>query len=416
MLQEQRARPKTEFKDVFRDLRVLDFCWVGAGSLVTKFLADLGAQVIKVESRRRPDNLRTSPPFKDDEEGLERSGYFGSRNTSKLSFALDMKHPRAFEVARDLVAACDVVTNNFRPGVMERWGLAYEAVREINPASIYLSMPMQGNDGPHRDYIGFGSTILAVSGITEPSGLPDRLPTGTGTQYPDHVPNPCHALIGLLAALVWRDATGEGQEVELSQLESTVNLAGPWIIAAGLGDPPPPRTGNRTTGACPSGVFPCSGAGCWCTIEVRTDREWQALATALGDPAWMADVRFATAGGRKEHEDFIERALGETTRQWDKWRLMLRLQEQGVAAGVVESSRDLLEDEQLRERGYWHFPPHEALGPMAVNRTPFRADGDSIPPLGAAPQLGEHTRSLAVELLGYEEQRYEDLVADGVFR
>jgi benzylsuccinate CoA-transferase BbsF subunit len=405
----------TPFADVLNGVRVLDFCWVGAGALVTKLLADLGAKVIKIESRRRPDNLRTSPPFKADVEGLDGSGYFASRNTSKLSFALDMKHPRARGVALDLARACDLVANNFRPGVMDRFGLSYAEVRELNPSIIYLSMPMQGNDGPHRDFVGFGSTILALAGLAGATGLPDRPPVGTGTQYPDHVPNPGHALVAVLASLLHRDATGSGQEIELSQLESTVNFAGPAVLAESLGMGSPERTGNRRPDACPSGVFPCAGDDAWCAIEVRTDVQWARLADCLGAPGWATDDALRSLAGRKADEDRIERELAAVTRGWDKHQLMGVLQEHGVPAGIVATSRDVAEDPHLRARGYWHRPPHEVLGPMAVNGAPFRVDGQPLPPRASAPLLGAHTRDVATRLLGYSDAEFDELADSGVF-
>ena len=240
-----------------KDIRVLDFCWVGAGAFVTKLLADLGAEVIKVESRARPDNLRLSPPFRPGAEGLEGSGYFASRNSNKKSFALDMRTPKARAIALDLAARSHVLTSNFRPGVLERWGLGYADICELNPSIVYLTMPMQGADGPNSSYIGFGSTISALSGLMHLSGRPDRPPVGTGTHYPDHVPNPGHALVAVLAALYHRERTGEGQAIEVSQLESTVNVIGPAILAHSLGEPPPGRTGNRVPTASPHGTFPC---------------------------------------------------------------------------------------------------------------------------------------------------------------
>jgi benzylsuccinate CoA-transferase BbsF subunit len=403
------------FSDVLQGVRVLDFCWVGAGALVTKLLADLGAEVIKIESRRRPDNLRTSPPFKGDVEGLDGSGYFASRNTSKLSFALDMKHPLARGVALDLARTCDVVANNFRPGVMARFGLSYAEVREQNESTIYLSMPMQGQDGPHRDHIGFGSTILALSGIAAATGLADRAPVGTGTQYPDHVPNPGHALVALLAALLHRDATGSGQEIELSQLESTVNFAGPSVLAESLGMGSPAAMGNRRPDACPSGVFPCAGDDAWCVVEVRTDSQWDRLVDWLGSPDWATQAALRRLDGRKAIEDRIERELATVTRGWDKHELMHALQAHGVPAGIVATSRDVAEDPHLRERGHWHRPPHAVIGPMAVNGAPFRVDGRPLPPRASAPILGAHTRDVATRVLGYSDAEFETLAASGVF-
>jgi len=230
---------------ILAGLRVLDFCWIGAGALVTQTLAMHGAEVIKIESRARPDNLRVAPPVRPGTSGLDASGYFASRNAGKKSFALNLTHPDAIAIAQRLAAASSVVTSNFRPGVMERWSLSYADLGAGRPDLIYLTMPMQGATGPHSRYAGFGSTIAALSGLVAPSGLPGRLPVGTGTHYPDHVPNPGHALVALLAALVHRNRTGRGGRIELSQFESTAGLLGPAMIRYSVtGEQPAPR-GNR---------------------------------------------------------------------------------------------------------------------------------------------------------------------------
>src|SRR5579872_5169902 len=278
----------------FSDLRVLDFCWVGAGAFVTRLLADMGADVIKVESHAHPDNLRLSGPHKSGAKPLESSGYFASRNTNKRSLALNMGRPQACVFAKQLAEKCSVVTNNFRPGIMDRWGLGYAELAAANPSLIYLSMPMQGSQGPHKSYIGFGSTIAAISGLVEMSGSPQRAPIGTGTHYPDHIPNPGHALVGLLAAIFHRVRTGEGQYIELAQLESTVNLLGPSILRYSASGALPHRSGNRRAGSVPCGVFRCAGDDVWCAIEIEDDAGWQALTEVLGSPPWMRDPRLDT--------------------------------------------------------------------------------------------------------------------------
>lgn len=399
----------------FAGLRVLDYCWVGAGALVTKLLADHGAEVIKIESRTRPDNLRLAPPYRPGTEGLEGSGYFASRNSSKKSFALNMSHPAAPAIARRLAAKCSIVTSNFRPGVMERWGLSYEQIAAVNPAVIYLTMPMQGNDGPHQRFIGFGSTIAALSGLVWASGRPDRPPVGTGTHYPDHVPNPGHALVALLAALFQLRRTGRGQQIELSQFESTVNIMGPAIVAWSLTGQGLQRQGNRVPNACPHGVFPVSGDDRWCAIAVYTDEQWRALAEELGHPEWASDPRFVDLAARKAHEDLLEARLAKVTCGWPGPLLVERLQDRGIPAAEVATSGDLLTDPQLEARRYWHRLDHPVMGSIVVNRAPFRSNRDDGSPIAAAPLLGQHTREIAIHLLGMTEAEYEHYVAEGVF-
>jgi benzylsuccinate CoA-transferase BbsF subunit len=396
-----------------KDIRVLDFCWVGAGAFVTKLLADMGAEVIKVESRARPDNLRLSPPFRPGAEGLEGSGYFASRNSNKKSFALDMRTPQARAIALDLAARSHVLTSNFRPGVLERWGLGYADIRERNPSIVYLTMPMQGADGPNRSYIGFGSTISALSGLMHLSGRPDRPPVGTGTHYPDHVPNPGHALVALLAALYHRERTGEGQAIEVSQLESTVNVIGPAILAHSLGEPPPGRTGNRVPTASPHGTFPCLDDQ-WIAVSCQEDEHWRGFAEVIGLPGLADDDRFRTLADRKLHEDELEALIALATPDCDRETLVARLRAVGIPAASVNSSRDVLDDAALVERGYWQHIEHPVIGPMAVAGPPFRFDGRDRPDLRPAPLLGQHTHEVARDVLGYDDATIDALIAEGV--
>lgn len=396
-------------------LKVLDFCWVGAGAFVTRILADLGAEVIKVESHAHPDNLRLSGPHRPGAKALESSGYFASRNTSKKSIALNMTLPEGRAIAERLAARCGIVTNNFRPGVMDKWGLSYDSIAAINPSVIYLSMPMQGTAGPHRNYIGFGSTIAALCGLVNMAGLPDRPPLGTGTHYPDHVPNPGHALVALLAAVFHRSRTGKGQYIELAQIESTINVLGPSLLNWSAEGELPARNGNRSIGVVPRGVFPCATDDTWCAIEVETALQWRGLADALGRPAWMDEASLQTASGRAARENEIERLLGDLTRKFESPALMALLQQHGVPASVVNTSADVLSDPQLAARDYWQSMSHAEMGEVIVNRPPFRVMGERRPQLGSPPLLGEHTIEIARDWLDMDAVESQRLIDAQVF-
>jgi benzylsuccinate CoA-transferase BbsF subunit len=399
----------------FSGIRVLDYCWVGAGALVTKALADNGADVIKIESRMRPDNLRLAPPYRRGSEGLEGSGYFASRNSSKRSFALNMRHPEAPAIARRLAMESSVVTSNFRPGIMERWGLGYEELAQLNPSVIYLSMPMQGSNGPHRSFVGFGSTIAALSGLVASGGLPGRTPVGTGTHYPDHVPNPGHALVALLAAIYDRAQTGKGRAIEVSQFESTVNVLGPQVLAYQAKGEVEPRRGNRVPHMSPHAVLPAAGDDVWIAIAVRSDAEFAALCAVLGIQAMADDERYATLAARKRNEDALEDALAERTRTRDADELAAALQAHGVPASRVRTPRDLIDEPHLVERGFWRHLDHPVMGRIVINRVPFQTATDNVSPRSAAPLLGEHTREIATTVLGMSDAEYEDHVAREVF-
>ncbi|TDE00670.1 CaiB/BaiF CoA transferase family protein [Jiangella asiatica] len=395
-------------------LRVLDFAWIGAGALVTKALAELGAEVIRIESRVRPDNLRQSPPFRPGTTGLDASGYFASRNPGKKSVALNMKHPRAREIALALAARSDVFTSNFRTGVLERWRMTYADVRTVNPRVVFLAMPMQGSDGPHRDYVGFGSTIAALAGLVHTTAVPGRPPVGTGTHYPDHVPNPGHALVALLAAIYHQQRTGEGQYVELSQLESTVNVVGHGVVHSSLGGDVEPA-GNRSPGTAPRGAYRCAD-GEWIALACHTDEHWQALASVLDRPGWLTDDRFSTVLERIGHADELDELLRVALESRRRPAVVDALTAAGVPAGPVNSAKDMLADPHLTARGFWQPVNHAVIGEIPMSHLPFRLGDGPRPEMTPPPLLGEHTREVATGLLELTDEQYDDLVRDGVFR
>jgi len=275
-------------------------------------------------------------------------------------------------------------------------------------------MPMQGSDGPHSDYIGFGATISALAGLVHLSGLPDRVPVGTGTHYPDHIPSPGHALVAVLAALRQRGLTGRGRHVELSQLESMVALLAPAFESAGAGAETPGRSGNRVPEHAPSGVFRCSGDDSWCALAARSDDEWRTLAEAIGAPGLAGDPRFASLEARKANEDALETAITERTATHDRDELAQALQSRGVPAWPVQSSGDLLADAQLRARGFWRTLAHPVMGEFTAPSAPFTVDGERTGPERSAPLLGEHTRELASSLLGLSEAEIDTLTDEKV--
>jgi len=393
-------------------LRVLDFCWIGAGALVTKTLAELGAEVYRVESHTHPDNLRLTPPFRPGAEGLEGSGYFASRNSTKQSIAINMATERGREIAFELATKVDVVTSNFRPGIMKRWGFTYEDVRAANPGVIYLTMPMQGADGPHSSFIGFGSTISALAGLVNLSGEPGRVPVGTGTHYPDHVPNPGHALVAMLAAIRHARRTGEGQEIELSQFESTVNVIGPAILEASLGQEPV-VTGNRTDDAVPNGVFQCSDRA-WVVVSCHTDVQWTALLEVLDLSGLANDPRFRTVPDRKTNEDELEALVAAAVLRHFRSELLVALEAAGIPNAPVNSSRDIVEDPVLWDRGFWQNVQHPVIGAMPISRTPFRVVGHEQFTLVRPPLLGEHTLDVLSRELGMSAEEHDQLVAEKV--
>jgi benzylsuccinate CoA-transferase BbsF subunit len=396
-------------------IRIADFSWIGAGSFATKMLADAGADVIKIESAERLDSLRVAPPFKDRIKGVNRSGYFSDRNTSKRSFTLNLKHPDARDIALKLIAQSDIVANNFTPGVMERFGLGYDAVRAVKPNIIYVAMSMQGSSGPHSGYLGYGLTIGALSGLHHLSGLPDRLPAGTGTNYPDHMPNPCHAVFAVLAAVRHLRRTGEGQLIDIAQTEPTIALLASAVLDYTVNGRNAGRTGNASATACPHGAFPCEGKDRWIAIAVTNDSQWSALVEALGSPDWATDGRWASAEARIAGREELEAKLAEATRGWNGEELMRTLQARGVPAGIVNDAADLIDrDPQLAHRGHWVRLDHAEMGPTIYNAPPYRFSQSQVELRAPAPLLGQHTIEVLKEVLGIDAEEGAKLIEQGV--
>jgi len=398
-------------------IRVVDFTWVGAGPMGTRILADSGAEVIKVESGIRPDVLRLSAPYKDKIPGINRSGYFANRNSSKRSLMLDMSKPQARELIKRLVKTADIVSNSFTPNTMEKWGLGYEDIRKIKEDIIYLNMPMQGTTGPHRDYMGFGATMNALIGFNHLTGLPDREPIGTGTNYPDHVPNPTHAAFALMAALRYRNRTGRGQCVEVAQTESALNILAVAVMEAANNGRIQERQGNRESYAAPHGAYPCRGEDRWCVIACRDDRQWLRLLEAAGLEHLADDPRFSTFAARIKHADELDAIIGEWTKRHEAEEVMRLLQRHGVPAGVVQNAEDLVErDEQLKLRNQFVRLEHPEMGLCIYNSMPFKLSETPVVPRKAAPLLGEDNEYICKEIIGLSDEEYRALQEADVFR
>lgn len=402
-------------KRALEGIVVCDFSWVGAGPITTNVLGQCGAEVIKIESKKRPDILRMGGPFKDGiGTGLERSGYFANRNPNKKGIALNMSHPKAREVAIRLIKKSDIVINNFRVGQMEKWKLGYEDLKEINPRIIYVTMSLQGTAGPHKAYMGYGVNLNALCGLTIRAGFPGQKPFGTGTNYTDHVMVPTHTLFGIMAALLEREETGLGQTVAVSQLASAINMLpsdvmsfannGETLGPLGYGDP----------NAAPHGVYTCLGYRKWIAIAVFSDQEWETLKRVMGNPAWAEDEKFRTLAGRKENEDELNDRIEEWTEGQYADLLMEEMIQNGIRAGVVNDARGAIEDKHLRERGFWAYLDHPEVGNTLYNRAPIVFSKTPIEMNTAAPLLGQHTREILTEMLDYPDEEVDQLVAEEV--
>jgi benzylsuccinate CoA-transferase BbsF subunit len=397
------------------DLHVADFSWFAAGPVAARTLADYGAEVVRVESETRIDSLRIVQPFPPGKTGYNVSGWYNNYNAGKMNLALNLSHARGRELALDLVRWADVFLTNFTPRVIEAWGLTYDELARVKPDIIAVYQPMQGFDGPHRDFLGFGAVLGPVTGYSYLSGFPDRPPVGLGTNYPDYVVNPGHTVVAIMAALRYRRKTGRGQRIELAQMESSVSPLAPALMDYTVNGRVQNRAGNRLPHAAPHGAFPCAGEDRWCVVAVFTDDEWQALCDVVGHPEWRDDPRFATLLARKQNEDELENLLAEWTRTKTAEEVMESLQAVGVAAGVVQNAQDMLDnDPHLKERGYYVYLDHPEAGRTAYDGPGFRLTKTPGRLRSPACMLGEHTHYVAKEILELDDEEIAQLIVDQV--
>ena len=395
-------------------LKVVDFSWVFTGPIVTKFLGDHGAEIVKIESAARPDGTRVYTPFKDGVMGLNRSGVFANYNSSKYSININLREPRGVEVVKNLVRRADIVLETFGPGVMKRRGLDYDELKRVKQDIIMLSMSMVGQYGPHSNQPSFGQVLQATNGFVHLLGWPDRSPCLPVAAYTDYIA-PWYVLIALMAALDHRQRTGKGQYIDLAMLEASVHLASPVVMDYTVNGRVQNRMGNRNPGAAPHGVYPCKGTERWIAIAVFNDNEWEALCKVMGNPKWTKSPKFDTLLHRTENQDELDKLMGQWTKNSTPEDLMVKLQKVGVAAGVVQTGEDLVDyDLQLRHRQHFKELDHAEMGTHISERPPFRLSKTPSEPQRPFPSFGEHTEYVAKEILGMEDEEFAELIGAGV--
>ena len=401
-------------------VRVCDLTWIIAGPTATRVLADFGAEVIRVEHGQAIDAIRLGRPIVGDQPTLNNSGFFNYFNRNKKSILLNVRHPMGMDVLRRLVAASDVVVENFSSGTMESWELDYAQLREIRQDIIYCSISGFGHSGRDRAFTTWGPTAQALSGLTFTSGLPGEPPAGWGYSYMDHTAG-YTAARAILMALHHRNRTGEGQHIDISQVEAGIVLNGPAVLDFTVngrswrreGMPP----GNRAwePAFAPHNTYPCRGEDRWLAVAVTNEAEWQALVRALDDPAWTGDPRFATNEGRLAHQDELDANIAAWSADQDDYAAMEILQAAGVRAGVCQKASDRFErDAQLAARDWWHRLPHPELGDCDYDgivpklaRTPGRLRS-------ASPMLGADTWDVLAGVVGMSAEEIAEHEAAGV--
>jgi benzylsuccinate CoA-transferase BbsF subunit len=399
-------------KQPLNGIRIIGFTrWI-AGPQTTRILASYGAEVIKVESSVRPDSQRLLFPFKDDLPGWNRSSDFNQFNTGTLSLTLNLTDKRGIILAKRLVELSDIVVENLAGGVIEKLGLGYEELKKVKPDIIMLSSCMLGRTSNYPNHRGFGYQIASLAGLNSIVGWPDREPQLRGA-YTDYIA-PFLNVTAIMSALLYRQRTGSGQYIDMSQYEHGILFITPLILDYVLNHRVASRVGNRTEQSAPHNAYRCQGEDRWCAIAVETDDEWHSFCNVIGNPKWTEDPKFSTLSARKENEDELDKLVEASIINLTAETAMNRMQEAGVPAGLLENGEDILEnDPQLRHRRLFRNLEHPDMGTYRAPRVPFLLS-KTPDDLHRAPLLGEHNEYILKELLSISDDEIADLVIAGV--
>lgn len=394
-------------------IRIVDFTAYWAGPLPTAIMADLGAEVIKVESIQRPDQFRIVAVAGDPAEVYELSPPFNATNRNKLGLTLDLARPGGVRLFKELVRRSDAVVQNYSPRVMPQLELSYESLREVNPAIVMTSVSGFGQDGPWRDYVSFAAIGEALSGISGLSGYTGEgaLIHGVGVSDPfaGYL-----AAFATLAAVHNARASGEGQHIDVSQLEASMQYIADALIEFEFTG----RTRDRATvddsAMAPHGAFPARGEDAWVALSVATEPQWHALLAAMDNPRWASDARFATPLLRRRNRAALNEHVAQWTMRFDRHELACDLQSRGIPAAPVLAPADLLQDPSLAAGAFFQYVEHKAAGRHPYPSFPARIDGEHPPIRKVGPMLGEDNHYVLSKILGLSAAEIARLEAERI--
>jgi benzylsuccinate CoA-transferase BbsF subunit len=394
-------------------IRVIELCTGAAGPTVAKSLAEYGAEVLRIETRDRPDTHRGGA----NQARWNKSPSFVKLHRNKKSVTINMRTERGKELLADLIRHSDVVVENFSLGVVDRWGFTYERMRELKPDVILISLKGLGNTGPHASHVTWGPNLLCLFGVTYLWNDPrsDAPPGESRVQHPDFMSGVAGAA-AVMAALLYRDRTGQGQYIDGAQIETGAYLLGPYYLDYIVNGRIATPSGNHKAGAAPYGSYPCAGEDTWCAISVRREQEWQRFCQAIGSPAWCLDERFASPLARQRHEPELDRLVGEWTSQRTSDQVMDVLQAAGVAAAPIQDVEDQLRNPHFAARKLFVSLDEPEMGEVLTEYPPVRLSETPAQVRAHAPLLGEHTEQVLRDVLHLDEQTIAQLTEEGVLR
>ena len=402
-------------KMVLEGITVVDFGNAWAGPLFARTLGDMGARVIKVESLKHMDVTRLLPPWvPGQEKTLNNSGYYNYMNRNKLAVQLDVSTPRGLELCKKILAIADILVENYALGVMGRLGLGYEAVREVNPRIIYVSMTSLGSAGPMKNYVMYGRPQVYLSGLAHTTGYPDQAPHSLNISWGDPVAS-YHGLFATFSALRYRKKTGKGQFIELSQWEGLIGLQPESMMDYILNKRVRVRQANRDEFMAPHNAYRCRGGDLkWVTIAVASDEEWASLCSTMGNPAWTEEDKFADGYSRWKNQEEMDRHIEAWTQNYTPYEVTEMLQKAGVAAFPCLSNRGLVEDPHLKARGFFEEWDHPEIGKRKYDGMTWKMSKTPGRIRKRAPLVGEHNNYVFGELLGLSQEEIGRLVQEKI--
>lgn len=396
--------------DLLSGIRVLDFGSFLAGPVGAMALAQLGAEVIKVEARKRPDGARffvqaqTSGAAPDPAYGAQ---FFNVSNLNKKSLTVDISTAEGCCLIKKLVEHIDIFIENMKPGTMEKHGLGYEELKKVNPQLIYISSSACGQSGPEKFFIGYAATFASKAGLGHLTGFADTKPsTFVGSV---DIRSATMAATAALAALNYRDLSGEGQYVDLSSLEAIASQLGDVYLDYTVNGNAPLRSGNHREGYAPNSAYPCVGENEWISISVFTEDEWASLCRCMGQPELISDPRFSDYERRYANQDELDQIIAQWTCAKQKYALTTELQEAGVPAAPTMSGKDLMDDPHVLERESYAYMYHPLLEQDFVTNPPWRFSETPARNIRHAPKLGEHTEEILKHYLNLSDEQIAEL-------
>lgn len=390
-------------------IRVLDFTHVLAGPFCTRLLADLGADVVRVESSKHPDHPWQSTFVSED----GRHASYLNTNRSKRSIAIDLKTDAGQNIALRLATVSDVVIENFSAGVMDRLNLGYARLSAVNPRLIYVSMSGYGHNGPRRDWTSMNMNLQGYSGLMMVSGAEGDPPTAISNSWNDYIGG-LHACFAILQAIDERRDSAKGRLIDLSQFECSVAMIGSLLLSSAVDGKVPTRRGNRSDRYAPQGVYPCDGNDNWCALYVQSNDEWKALALLIGQERWRADPRFENQSDRLKYHDEIDEAISAWTRQYSSKEVEERLRAARISAERMRRINEVVDDTDSAT--VFVNMTERRVGSMLTMKLPFTLSAVNLPAPRSAPSLGEHSAEVLRAWLNCSDAEITELKQNEVLQ